>query len=128
MRRVFALYETRFLSFGWGSRALWLLIAASCYIDPAGVTAPGSTWRNEMPDTVAVLFRRVCTRQIGSLDSGVCNDALFAKYIRHIRQTLEPAQQSPSLPIEELESKTCSTDFGFDGDRMAVSLGIFRLF
>lgn len=112
MQRVFALFEERFLSFGWGSRALWLIVAAVCYIpDPTpNPEARPSPWKTTVADRVAGLIRKVCTFQVGKDPSVEYDEALFAKYVRHIRQTLEPTAAE-----EARAGETASAPLSIDG-------------
>ncbi len=113
--RALQLVEERILALGDGFRGLWLLFAASCFIEPHNNPATSALWQEKVVNRIIVLCSKICLCQVNKGQNKENSDALFARYMKHIRRTSVYAkvdagagEQSDEIALPVTESAVCS--------------------
>ena len=75
------------MALGDGFRGLWLLFAASCFIEPNKSPATSALWQEKVVNRIIVLCSKICLCQVSKGQDKENSDALFARYMKHIQHT-----------------------------------------
>lgn len=81
------LVEERILALGDGFRGLWLLFAASCFVEPNKSSSTSALWQEKVVNRIIVLCSKICLCQVNKGQDKESSDALFARYMKHIQHT-----------------------------------------
>lgn len=102
--RALNLVEERILALGDGFRGLWLLFAASCFIEPHKDPAVSAVWQEKIINRIIVLCSKICLCQVDRSQNGDTADALFARYMKHIQRTSVYAKVDTSITSRDGET------------------------
>ncbi|RMZ85921.1 hypothetical protein DV736_g6525, partial [Chaetothyriales sp. CBS 134916] len=83
---TFDIFEERIIACGNGFRGFWLTFAASCYLKANSEEPAATLWKEKISSRIIALCSKVSMSQNTDNQSEEQRDAVFAKYMRHLRR------------------------------------------